>query len=137
MMKRFRSGVPNGLLWFEQLVRFYVEWVLMFSADCCKFLQVRILFCFLVVLMDTLCMIFIILDVVLDFGLVRVLCLDFLLICWLPQNWYLFHSVFHLFQNFLDSRFWNIPKYSGMMKCKFSRHFSQHCCKQIISSFIV
>ena len=73
MMKRFPSGVPNGLPWFEQLVPFYVEWVLMFSADCCKFLRLRILFYFLVVLMDTLCMIFVILDLVLDFGLVRVL----------------------------------------------------------------
>ena len=72
--EKIPSGVPNGLLWFEQLVRFYVEWVLMFSADCRKFLQVRILFCFLVMLMDTLCMTFITLDIVLDFGLVRVLC---------------------------------------------------------------
>ena len=72
MIKRFPSGVPDGLLWFEQLVPFYVEWVLL--ADCWKFRQVRILFYFLVVLMDTLCMIFVILDLVLDFGLVRVLC---------------------------------------------------------------
>ena len=74
MMKRFPSGVPNGLLWFEQFVSFYVEWVVMLSADCCKFIQVRILSYFLVVLTDTLYMIFVILDLDLDFGLVRVLC---------------------------------------------------------------
>ena len=74
MMKRFPSWVPDGLLQFEQLVPFYVEWMLMRSVDCCKFLQVRIFFYFLVVFMDTLCMIFVILDLVLDFDLVRVLC---------------------------------------------------------------
>ena len=73
MMKRLPSRVPDGLLWFDQLVPFYVEWVSMLLADCCKFLQVRILFYFLVVLMDTLYMIFVILDLDLDFGLARVL----------------------------------------------------------------
>ena len=60
------------MAYFEQLVPFYVEWML--SADCWKFRQVKILLYFLVVLIDTLCMIFVILDLVLDFGLVRVLC---------------------------------------------------------------
>ena len=70
----FPSRVPNGLLWFEQLVPIYVECVLMLSVDCCTFLQVMILFYFLVVLMDTFYMIFVIPDLDLDFGLVRVLC---------------------------------------------------------------
>ena len=51
IMKRFPSRVPNGYLWFKQLV-------LMLSDDCCKFLQVRILFYILLVLMHTLYMIF-------------------------------------------------------------------------------
>ena len=97
---RWWKGFLQGyqMAYFKQLVPFYVEWVL--SADCWKFRQVRILFYFLVVLVDTLCMVFVILDLVSDFGLVRVLCWDFLQICWLSQNWYLFHSVFHLFQMF-------------------------------------
>ena len=60
------------MAYFEQLVPFYVEWML--SADCWTFRQVKILLYFLVVLIDTLCMIFVILDLVLDFGIVRVLC---------------------------------------------------------------
>ena len=69
------------------------------------------LFYFLVAVMDTLYVIFVILDLDLDFGLVRVLCWNFLRIFWLPQNRYIFHTMLHFFQGFLDSCFWNIPKY--------------------------
>ena len=68
MMEMFLSVVPNCLLWFEQLVPFYLEWVVMLLADCYKFLQVRVLFYFLVVLVDTFYLIFVILDLDLDFG---------------------------------------------------------------------